>query len=80
MLRVRDRDRKRVTEDGARLRESDAVLPPIRRIFSSIPLESEPRHLLSSLASEELTAQSATLREIMAELAGIVDRRERVAG
>jgi hypothetical protein len=30
MIRVWDRDRKGVIEDGARLRKSDAVLPPIR--------------------------------------------------
>ena len=30
VLWVWDRDRKRVIEDGARLRKSDAVLPPIR--------------------------------------------------
>ena len=48
-----DRERKGVIEDGARLRESDAVLPPVRRFLSSIPLKSDSIHLPSSLANWE---------------------------
>ena len=51
VIRIWDRDRKRIIEDGARLRKLDAVLPPIGRILSPIPLKSDSIHLLSSLTS-----------------------------
>ena len=45
MIRVWDRDGKRVIEDGDRLCKPDAVLPPIRRILRPIPFKSDSTHL-----------------------------------
>lgn len=53
MIRVWDRHRKRVVEDGARLGEPDPVLPSVRRVLLSIPLECEARHFTSSLTNRE---------------------------
>src|ERR1039457_5107178 len=51
VIRVGNRDGKRVVEDGGRLRESDAVLTLVRRILSPVPLKCDSIHLRSSLAA-----------------------------
>ena len=46
-------DHEALIEDGARLGKPDAMLSPIRRILSPIPLESDSIHLSTSLANRE---------------------------
>ena len=53
VIPVRNRDRQRVIKNGARLRKSDAVLPLIRKVLSSIPLKNDSGHLPSSVANRE---------------------------
>ncbi len=65
LIRVWDRDRKRVVEDGARLRKSDPVLAPICRILSSIPLKSDSIHLPLSLADRKQLARERPLQNAM---------------
>ena len=58
----RNRNRKRVIEDGARLRKSDTVLPEVRRILSPVPLKSDSNHLPSSLANREPLRRARPIR------------------
>lgn len=62
MIRVWDRDRKRIIENGARLGKPDTVLPPIRRILFSIPLESDSIHLVEFSESRNATVGAASVQ------------------
>jgi hypothetical protein len=44
MVRIRDRDRKGVVEDGAGFPKTHAVLPQVRDVLSAVPLKSDSGH------------------------------------
>src|SRR5882672_2797226 len=50
MIWVKDRSGERITKDGGRFGKSNAMLAPIRRFLSWIPLKSESQHRSLSLA------------------------------
>jgi hypothetical protein len=58
MIRVRDRDGERITEDRTRVRKPDVVFSPIRQFPLRIPLERQSLHPTSSLTNRQERCQA----------------------